>query len=273
MNKIYTFFMPIVFFVIPVYPKVSIPKISLPCKTFFLGNKKQDVFQKEFVNVKKIEFCANKGNLIVHTWKQKSIMLEIKKNGSAEQCHKTEINTCQDETLLQVEIKSEQEKTTAYCDIQLIVPEKTSLNIQLNTGDIIIKNLSGYIQAQTDHGDIIISDGDHEGIIRTHKGNIVLQKESINPDQILNAHTDSGNITLQVPQHINCNIFAHTKKGHIYSDLFITLQGQNTQLTDQFYKQQRQKLIGVIQKDRSNQGIGTVELSSLNGTIHIKPYV
>jgi len=258
---------------IPVQSKISMQSMQNSVAKIFSRNKQETIIHQEFKDVKHLELLCDQGNISIHTWKQSSTMIELKKIGTPAQISQTDIDFLPYEDLLQIKTEHKDNKSVATIHINIIVPEQTSVKIALKQGDIFIKNLSGIIEAQTDSGNIDIIDGSQDITIRSKRGNLTIQRENMNQSEWISAITENGNIFLQVPQHIHSKISAESKNGKIYSDLLITLQSKTTKLTDEVYKQQRHQLNGFIAKDENAKIFGTINLETRHGMIKIKNYV
>lgn len=240
----------------------------------FSGKKKEEFLQKEFEGVKQLELFCDAGNISVHTWKQPNIILEIKKQGNAQQLQNCFINCMQHESLLQVETTTQESRYIANTHMNIIVPEHTDIKVATKQGNISIKNLSGIVHAQTDYGNIEVIDSTNNITALTEHGNITIQRESMGKDHTISATTNNhGSIILQVPQHINTYIEAHSQHGKITSDLLVTLQEQTTKLNDEIYRQQRRNAQGTISKNKADSAQGSIKLQSKFGPIKIKSYV
>lgn len=258
---------------IPIQSKISMQNMQNSISKIFSRNKKETIIHQEFKNIKQLELLCEQGNLSIHTWKQSSTMIELKKIGSPTQILQTDIDFLQYKDLLQIKTENKDKKHLAIIHINIIVPEETSVKIEIKQGNIFIKNLSGTIQAQTDIGNIDIIDGFQDITAYSKRGNITLQRENMIKTEWISACTENGNIFLQIPQHINSKVLAEAKNGKIYSDLLVTLQSKTTKLTDEIYKQQRHKLNGIISKDENTTASGTINLKTNHGIIKIKNYV
>ena len=258
---------------IPVQSKISMQNMQESVSKIFSLNKQENIFHQEFKDVKQVELLCEIGNITIHTWKQSSTMVELKKIGSQAQMSQTIVDFVNYDDLLQIKTEFLDKKILATIHITIIIPEQTSIKISIKNGNIFIKNLSGSIDAQTDLGNIDIIDGSSDVTIFSKRGNINIQRENMINTQKISAITDNGNILLQIPQHMNTNIIAEAKNGKIYSDLLITLQQKTTKLTDEVYKQQRHQLSGSISKDSTSVVCGSINLETKHGLIKIKGYV
>ena len=269
--KNYVFIL-IITLTIPMHSKISITNIHHKVSSFF-STAHEEIHHQEFQNINQIELFCQQGNISIHTWKQNSCIMEIKKQGSLQQIQSTPIDLIQEEGLLQIQINNQCQKTKAVTHISLIIPEQASIKVATKHGKIFIKNAFESIYAYTDFGNIDIIDGQTDIIAKTHSGNITIQREQLKQQHSITAETQSGNITLQVPQHINSSIQAHTKHGKIYSNLLITLEQLTTKLNDEIYKKFKQNLKGFILQDTSAEVAGKITLTTNIGTIKIHPYI
>lgn len=258
---------------IPAQSKISIQNIQNSVSKVFSKNKEETISHQEFKDIKTLELLCDQGNISIHTWKQSSTMIELKKIGSTALQNQAVIDCIQYEEMLQIKTENKDKKSSSTIHINIIIPEETSVKIALKQGNIFIKNLQGAIEAQTDSGNIDIIDGSQDVIAYSKKGNITLQRENMLSSEWVSAITQNGNIVLQIPQHINCKIIAEAKSGKIYSDLLVTLQPKTTKLTDEIYKQQRHQLDGIISQDENTATKGTINLETKHGMIKIKNYV
>lgn len=258
---------------IPIQSKISIPNMQNSVSKLFSRTKQENVIHQEFKDIKTLELLCEQGNISIHTWKQSTTMVELKKLGSVTQLSQTTIDFLPYDDMLQIKTECNDKKNIATIHINIIVPEQTSVKISIKLGNIFIKNLSGEIQANTDSGNINIIDGSQDVSVRSKRGNIMLQRENMIDTEWISAITENGDIIVQIPQHINSKIIAEAKNGKIYSDLLVTLQSKTTKLTDEVYKQQRHQLDGIITKDENAKVAGTIHLETKHGIIKIKNYM
>lgn len=260
-------------FTITIEAKISIKNIKNRIGNVFYNGKYESSEQKEFKDVQKLELFCDQGNISIHTWKQPSTMIEIKKNGSENQHNQTNITFTQHEDVLQVQTNYKDKKSIATTNFNIIVSEKTDVKVATKQGNMYIKNLSGIVNAQTENGNIEVIDGSNTTNLYTNHGNIIIQRELMANDTTVEAESSSGSIILQVPQHINCNIETQAKQGKIQSDLLITIHPHTMKLNDETFKQQKHAITGSITKNNDDKTVGNIKLTSKLGSIKIKPYV
>lgn len=269
----YTIFFCTIFFTITTDAKISMHNIQNSVSHFFTKNKQETVLFQEFKDVHTLELLCQHGNISIHTWKQPTTVVEIKKTGAPTEQTTNTVDFIHYEHLLQIKPVTQDKKSAIITDITIIVPEQTSVKISNKKGNICIKNLDGTIEAHTHYGNIEVVDGSHNATVHSDHGNIVIQRESMHDTDTIKATTDQGSIALQVPQHINSTVQASTKSGKIYSDLFVTLESKTTKLTDMVYKQQKQELKGTIYNDYDASISGIIILETKQGTIKIKNHI
>ncbi len=258
---------------LPTHTKLSFENVSNSVSKLFSKNKVEDIIHQEFKNVKTLELLAQHGSISIHTWKQTGAVLECKKTGNQLQLDQTTITAVQHDDLLQIKTLVQDKKNSASVTITLIIPENASVKIKTHTGDIVIKHVNNTINAQTDAGNITIVDGSGDIDIVTKSGDMLIQREHMLNTDHITALANSGNIILQVPQHMHSQISALTKNGKVYSDLFIKVHEKTTKLNDEVYRQQKQQVVGSIAKDGSALIAGSINLETKNGTIKIQNYV
>lgn len=263
----------IVLSTIPIEAKISIQSAQDSLSKIFTRAKEENIVHKEYTGIKNLELLCEQGNISIHTWKQSSTMIELKKIGSKIAIDRTAIEFSQYEEILQIHAICNDKKNIATIHINIIVPEQTFVKVATKKGNIIIKNLSETINAQTNWGNIDIVDGFGDIFIHSKHGNINIQRESMMNTENINATTDNGTIFLQVPQHINCNIKAEALGNKIYSDLLITVQPKVTKLTDEVYKKQQHQLLGAITNNEGSSPSGLIALATKHGSIKIKSFI
>lgn len=253
--------------------KISMQSLQSSVSQLFKTKKEEESITKEFNDVDQLEILCKQATIFIHTWKQPSTFVEIKKIGSKQQLCATDIDFIYYDHLLQIHPLVEQEKQSSSIVITIITPETARVKVATQSGNIVIKNLDGEIEAHTDSGNITIIDGSHNATMHTKDGAILLQRETMQNTDLIKATTDKGSITLQVPQYINSFIQAQTKKGKIYSDLLVTVEPKITKLNNAVYKEQKQSVTGSLQKDKESFVSGNIYLETKHGTIFIKNYV
>ena len=263
----------IVFSTLSIESKISIQKSKDSVFKLLKHNKQENIINKECFGVKQFELLCQSGNICIHTWKQSSTMIEIKKVGSQSQIDATDIKFLQYDGILQINTVCNDSQSIPAIHFNIILPEKTSVKIATKNGNISIKNLFGFINAKTDYGNIDIIYGSSNVSINSKRGNLVIQRENMIDTDIINAIAENGDISLRLTQNINCDIKAKAKGGKIYSDLFITLKEQKTKLTDDIYKKQQQQLYGFISNDSIKPVSGLINIETYHGSIKIKNFI
>ncbi|MCX5923866.1 MAG: DUF4097 family beta strand repeat-containing protein [Candidatus Dependentiae bacterium] len=258
-------------FTIPIETKISIPKLPSRISSFFSRNK-EEIIHKEFNHIKKLELLCEHGDVSIKTWKQQCVLVELRKQGSDLFIQSAALQCNVKDNILQVSTTKSDASLSGTMTLQILVPETLPVKIATTEKDITIKNLSGAINAQTTYGAISIFEGTNTVIAKTTQGNIFVQRLSMQPEHSLNLHSDHGNITVSVPQDLNCDVQAQSLHGKIQSDLFITLRPPIMLLNDETFKQLKHNIHGIIGQPRQNQEIATMLLSSEFGVVKITAY-
>ena len=258
-------------FTIPIETKISIPKLPSRISSFFSRNK-EEIIHKEFNHIKKLELLCEHGDVSIKTWKQPCVLVELRKKGSELFLQSVTLQCSSKDNILQVSTSMTDASLSGTLTLQIFVPETLPIKVATTENNISIENLSGAIDAQTTYGAINIFEGTNTVIAKTTQGNILVQRLSMQTEHSLNIATQHGNITVAVPQSMNCDIQAQSLHGKIQSDLFITLRPPTMLLNDETFKELKHNIHAIIGQPRQDQEIATMLLSSEFGVIKIIPY-
>lgn len=194
------------------------------------------------------------------------------------------------------------ERTRGSMNYTLRVPANLSLHLRTGTGTITISNISGKIIAQTARGKIDIqgttgtvlaqteqkgdiyvehAQGDVKTIVNSgniriqnatksviasaEKGTISASIETLNPNTLLEFHTQSGNVNLALPSTASAHIQGHTESGSFTSTHWIKVNTFTTQLNKKAWSQFKRGVEGSI----GTEGSSEIRLTSINGNIKI----
>ena len=205
-------------FTIPIETKISIPKLPSSVSSFFSRNK-EEIIHKEFNHIKKLELLCEHGNISIETWKQPCVLVELIKNGSEQFLQSATVQCTVQDNVLQVSTIMKDDSLSGTVTIQVLVPETLPVKVATTESDITVKDLCGAIDAQTTSGAINILQGTNTVLAKTTQGNIVVQRQSMLPEHSLNLYSEHGNVTIAIPQSMNCDIQAQSLHGKIQSDL------------------------------------------------------
>ncbi len=256
---------------IPIQAKISTANISSKVSSFFSRSKEETVHQ-EFNNVARLEISSDHAAIIIESWKQNCVLVELKKKGSIAFLENINLKALQKESNLKVSTTLQDEKISGIATIRILVPQDIAINASTTHGAITIKKASGPLEISSDYGNVSIIQGTNTVIAKTISSNIVIQRKKMKPDHALNISTQSGNITLAVPQNINADLQAHTESGKITSDLFVTLHPQTVQLHEEIFKNMHHHVHGLIGQPMAHIDPATILLSTESGAIKICGY-
>ncbi|HSW75872.1 MAG TPA: DUF4097 family beta strand repeat-containing protein [Candidatus Saccharimonadales bacterium] len=258
-------------FTIPIETKISIPKLPSTISSFFSRNK-EEIIHKEFNHIKKLELLCEHGNVSIKTWKQPCVLVELLKNGSQLFLQNVTLQCTVKDDILQVSTIMQDDSLSGTVKFEILVPETLPIKVATTQNDIIINDLSGAIDAQTTSGTITILQGTNTVLAKTTNGNIIVQRQTMLPQHALNLYSEDGDITVAIPQSMNCDIQAQTTHGKIQSDLFITLRPPAMLINDETLNELKHTIHGYIGQVRLNEDITTMLLRSEFGTVKIIPY-
>ena len=254
---------------IPIETKISIPILTERISCFF-GHCKEEIIHKEFNNIKNLEVLCEHGDVLVETWQQPCVLIELKKSGTKEFLEHATITCHQKNSVLQAtSIIKEDCQKEGTLSLRILVPSSISLKIKATQGHITIKNVLGTIEALTESTDISIFNGAQDIIATTTDGNIFIQQETITPNSCINAQNTNGNITWSIPQNISCELQAQSEFGKISSDLFITLYPQTIQINEESFNHFKHYVHGSICQKIDSKKESLALLKTDYGSINI----
>lgn len=237
-------------------------------------------------------------------WKSQDVHMKVvKKSSKQETMGNLDFND-HGSTPDNVAIKTttnEKQRKKGSVDYLLIVPETVSLNLSTQKGDIVVKKTSGPVSAtavtgniqvysaqNTVHattekkGDITVDQAAGTILANTNRGNITVnqaqstvratsQKGHINVvyTQLpavgsVDLQSDSGQITLTLPEQSSAYIKGKTSRGTITSQHLITMKPRTTKLDKQAWNLMKKEVEGTI-----GEGKALVTLNSTRGSIKI----
>jgi len=272
--------------------------------SIFSKKANENVIQKEFPLAQKGSVSIKNiwGDIIVKKWKQEMVQIKITKSTTKpEFSEQVSIKIRASEKQIIIETKETKEAAgKVEVKIELLVPEKTKINAITKKGSIKIEDLHAEAKARTQNGNIeianvqgtIITSSDYGNIkicnsckdIRAHtlNGNITIDQATKNivartkkgticttcknaySLDTISLSTKSGNIVLELPEQINAEVLAKTKKGKITSEHFITMKPQTTQLNKKTWARMRKEVDGTL-----GNGDASIKLTAGSGNIKI----
>jgi hypothetical protein len=159
-------------------------------------------------------------------------------------------------------------------DLDVTVPNQTSIDLNTHNGALNIENLTGRLngtthngtisckkvagstQLETHNGSVVCEDASGDIKLRTHNGNAkAFYAATAPPVCNLSMVTHNGSVCVTTPPNFSAKVEASTHNGSINTDLPMTVTGNIT----------KGKLTGTIGK-----GEGELYLETHNGSIKIK---
>ena len=232
-------------------------------------NNTTDIIQhKEFSQANQIELNNHHGTIIINSWKQKSIAIEVITSCS-ENSHKN-INVSMEQIKDTVKINTIITDDTIKSSVvfNILLPKNTNLKITTKQGDIIIKDVNSNLKLETLDGDIKLVNPHDSLEAKTENGNIIIRTDSIEDSKEFNLTSDKGDIEIYTTQAINTSLHASALQGKIMSDLPITLDSKTTTLNAEAWKSFKQTVHGIIGDPAS-----ILNMTVHNGSITIMPYM
>lgn len=237
-------------------------------KSFFTSEEpKQKIIHKKYSSIKSLEITQAVGNVVIQTWKQKTVALEIVHEGPEEFVKKAQILVQKfDERL--VIINELHPKSSAQTELHIIIPESASISISLEKGDINISQSNGALNLYTEHGDIKVKQGSNNLAAKSSKGDIFVSRKKMKSNKNIELTTEKGSIFLYTTNESNLDIDAQTLKGKIRSSVPVTLHQTTLKINSKSIAQFEQNILGFIGKPLSK-----TKLFCYTGNVHIEPYI
>ncbi|MCL4361052.1 DUF4097 domain-containing protein [Candidatus Dependentiae bacterium] len=238
-------------------------------KSFFTPDEKEN-YSKEypFEDNGILEITLPKGNITIHSWKNKKLLIDAFKKGPKENVNGTTIVSKISPSMGQLAIKVNENKEAANVDLKIMVPENVKLkNISTDNGSIIIKNVSGPISAQTKSGNIEIKNAYSKVNAKADSGKIVLKQKQFNKEDSIFLETLNGEVQLYLPKNTSADIQAKTGRGVITSQVSVTLSSLTTKLNKQYWNQIKKEIMGSI-----GEGGAPITIDVARGNIGIFEY-
>ncbi len=214
-----------------------------------------------------LELDNTNGNVYIETWDRQEIHIQATKKVKASGSEKA--------AAAMRDLKIEVEPSSGRIRIETIYPKRTSgwfsgsssvryeiklpatadLDVETVNGNVKIGGVSGDLDVGTTNGNISVSDSGGRVNARTTNGSITAELSEVTAGEDMVFRTTNGGITLSIPPETQANLTARTTNGSIKTDFPITVQGTFS----------RNRLEGEL-----NGGGGSIELRTINGSIHIE---
>lgn len=223
--------------------------------------------QEEFLKIKKIELLNQNGSIIITSWEQKTVALEVIKKGSEENLKDIKIDKQIIDDILQINNITDPSIKHDVC-FNILVPTNISLKLATQSGIILISQVEGPIEAENDNGHIKIKNCNNNIKAETAQGNISLKTTSIKKKKEISLHTKKGSIKVYLHQDIDVEIDAKAPHGKVSSELEISLYPFTTKLNPKAWSDFKKQAHGVIGTNKDS----TVYATTDHGSITIMPY-
>ena len=270
----------------------------------FGSNTKTEIFQKDIPRTtqKTLVIENNLGSIKIKTdWTQNTISLTALKKATADNLARISIDiNDQDKDTIRLQTVFQDSTVKGSVDYTLMVPKQMTVHLKTGKGTIKVKRFDGQVWATTDNGTIeiahvankVVATVAENGSISIDQSNGAIQATTNNGNIIINnakqsvaATSTNGNITLQsttvpptssiqlnaggtvavyLPHETNAHLRAHTQKGKVFSDHYVTLASQTTKLNNQTWSQLQKSIEGTL-----GTGEADIFLSSSYGSIKI----
>lgn len=233
-----------------------------------IHNTTDVILHKEFSHAKRLELNNACGTIVINSWKQNSIAIEVI-TSCAETSHKdVKVNIDSLHDVIKIHTLFAHEKVKASVVFNILVPKDVDLIIATHQGDIIIKDMHSNLDVQTLDGNIKLVNPHNMLYAKSEHGNILIRTDSIDTAKEFTLIADHGDIEIYTTSAINTYIDASAPEGKIVSDLPITLTSQTTILNADTWKRFRQYVNGSI-----GNPLSKLSIIAYNGSIAIMPYI
>lgn len=233
-----------------------------------LYNTTDLIVHKEFYDIDNFYLDNHHGPIVIHSWKQNYIALEIIST-CADQAHKyNKISYAVDNKNLIIQTTLADEKIKCSVTFNILAPENMHMFIKTGQSDISINDVSGSINAMTKYGNIKLINPYQPNEITTNHGSITIRTEKISPTAVPHIVCDKGSIFLYTTPSIRVKIQAQALQGTVTSQIPITITPITTQLNQQAWKRFRQEVTGFI-----CEPLAHLTMTARQGSIFIAPYL
>lgn len=237
-------------------------------KSFFVSEEpSQKIIHKEYKDIHQLNIAHASGNVVIQTWKQDSVALEIIHTGTESFVEEANMSLQVFETTLIITTQTRL-KSNNNTDLHIIIPENTSVTINLQKGDITIAQSNGDLDLYTEQGDLHITQGENNLIGKTSRGNITLYRDKNNSNSSIDLITEKGDIALYTTKTSNLDISAQTLKGKIYSTIPLTLHPLSMKINSKNLAELEKKISGF-----TGDPLSKTKLFCYTGNIRIEPYI
>jgi DUF4097 and DUF4098 domain-containing protein YvlB len=139
----------------------------------------------------------------------------------------------------------------------LHVPQNARIDkVNLVNGSLTVQKITGEVNANLVNGKLHASDLSGEADLATVNGSMDANYTSLNNVRQISLKSVNGSVNLQLPQSPNAEVSASVVNGSITTDFPLTVKG---------------RFVGKSMSGTLGNGGVRIELSNVNGSIHIGP--
>jgi hypothetical protein len=228
----------------------------------------QKIIHKEYKEaIDHLTIVHGSGNVVIQTWKQLAVALEIVHRGTEHYVEETHTAIMLFENRLSLTTESTL-KSNNSTDLHIIIPEKTTVKINTQRGNITVSHSDGKLDLYTEQGNILVTQGDSDLVAKTSQGNITVYRDKNNSDSSIDLVAERGNIALYTTTTSDLDIDAQTLKGRIESAIPVTLHALTMKINSKNIADLEKKISGSIGKPLSK-----IKLFCYTGNIKIESYL
>jgi len=233
-----------------------------------INSNTEIVIHKEFACADKIELCNEQGTIIVNSWKQKSIAVEVIICTTEMYQKNIKIDMELIDGIVKIHTIFIDPKIKGSVTFNILLPSTIPVDMITRQGDIIIKDIDAQIHAVTLSGDIKLVNPHYDIVAKSSMGNIFIRTDHIEPAKNIELTCDKGNIEIYTTENMNCGITLSALHGKVISELPIKLDSITTTLNQVAWNRFKQCVHGAIGLPQSQ-----VQCTTHNGLITILPYM
>ena len=267
MKKIYSLSLLILFTFATTHTKPSWPKWLDGISEIFTHNT-DNIIHKEFSKASRMELFNENGAIIINSWQQNSIAVEIIVKAT-ESCQKSiTIDTKEEDGIVKLQTMFADDKTKGTVTYNILVPKDTDIKLLTKQGNIVVKNIAGNIDAETENGKIKVINAHNNVTLKALYGDISMRTNKILAGKEVYVTTEKGTIKMCLTESVNSTISATAPSGKVTSEVPITLDKKKTTLNPKAWKAFKQEASGSLGKPESS-----IIATNHCGSIIIMPYI
>jgi DUF4097 and DUF4098 domain-containing protein YvlB len=200
------------------------------------------------------------GRVTVETWNEPQVRIEAEKGATTEE-RLRQIRVEIDGEGSRVSVRTRLPKGGFWggggtkVDYRITVPAGAQVRVSTVNGPVSVSGVTGSIRAATTNGHVQIEGAAGPVEASTVNGGITAHYRTLDPDARHRLSTTNGAITVCVPEGAGGRLEARTVNGGVHNEL--RMESTN--------RSGRHRLEG-----RLGQGRGALELSTVNGAIHLR---